>query len=249
MYSNKYVFLLLQSSLPETDALDPQLERQVETIRNLVESYMRIVSKNVRDIIPKTIVFMLISEMKRFIHSELLPKLYAVPEQGVLMEESPGAAARRQSAVATHQACKDALKIIGDVVVETISTPIPPPVDNNWILTPTDSLGSFPQNASMDASSRRNFSVDLSGKVDIGKVAGSSGSVPVGVSVKGPPVPVRGSVTVQVPAKSLSSDTRTLALTGNADGATLSIAFGDKDKFALQLPKPLSPRPKTASYQ
>lgn len=31
--------------------MDPQLERQVETIRNLVDSYMQIVTKNLQDIV------------------------------------------------------------------------------------------------------------------------------------------------------------------------------------------------------
>lgn len=31
--------------------MDPQLERQVETIRNLVDSYMKIVTKTIRDLV------------------------------------------------------------------------------------------------------------------------------------------------------------------------------------------------------
>ena len=43
--------------------MDPQLERQVETIRNLVDSYLAIVSKNVRDSVPKTIMFMMVNQV------------------------------------------------------------------------------------------------------------------------------------------------------------------------------------------
>jgi len=32
-------------------SVDPQLERQVETIRNLVDSYMKIVTKTCRDLV------------------------------------------------------------------------------------------------------------------------------------------------------------------------------------------------------
>ena len=42
---------------------DPALERQVETIRNLVDSYVRIVNKTQRDIVPKTIMLMLINDV------------------------------------------------------------------------------------------------------------------------------------------------------------------------------------------
>lgn len=43
-----------------THSMDPQLERQVETIRNLVDSYMAIVNKTVRDLMPKTIMHLMI---------------------------------------------------------------------------------------------------------------------------------------------------------------------------------------------
>ncbi|MED6254124.1 Dynamin-2, partial [Ataeniobius toweri] len=42
-------------------SMDPQLERKVETIRNLVDSYMAIVNKCIRDLIPKTIMHLMIN--------------------------------------------------------------------------------------------------------------------------------------------------------------------------------------------
>ncbi|XP_063056418.1 dynamin-3-like [Engraulis encrasicolus] len=57
---------------------DPQLERQVETIRNLVDSYMTIVTKTIRDMLPKTIMHLLINNVKEYIRCELLPQLYAL---------------------------------------------------------------------------------------------------------------------------------------------------------------------------
>jgi dynamin GTPase len=61
--------------------MDPQLERQVETIRNLVDSYMKIVTKTCRDLVPKTIMFMIINNSKDFINAELLAHLYASGDQ------------------------------------------------------------------------------------------------------------------------------------------------------------------------
>ena len=57
--------------------MDPQLERQVETIRNLVDSYMKIVTKTCRDLVPKIIMYLMINDSKNFINSELLANLYA----------------------------------------------------------------------------------------------------------------------------------------------------------------------------
>ncbi|NXE16895.1 DYN2 protein, partial [Lophotis ruficrista] len=44
-----------------TFSMDPQLERQVETIRNLVDSYVAIINKSIRDLMPKTIMHLMIN--------------------------------------------------------------------------------------------------------------------------------------------------------------------------------------------
>lgn len=56
-------------------SMDPQLERQVETIRNLVDSYMAIVNKTVRDLMPKTIMHLMINNVspKRLLLSSQTP--------------------------------------------------------------------------------------------------------------------------------------------------------------------------------
>lgn len=62
--------IVLQSSESEENgsdsfmhSMDPQLERQVETIRNLVDSYMGIVNKTIRDLMPKTIMHLMINNV------------------------------------------------------------------------------------------------------------------------------------------------------------------------------------------
>lgn len=44
--------------------MDPQLERQVETIRNLVDSYIKIVNKVTRDFVPKIIMHFIINDVR-----------------------------------------------------------------------------------------------------------------------------------------------------------------------------------------
>ncbi|KAF4520280.1 hypothetical protein B566_EDAN010227 [Ephemera danica] len=88
-------------------SMDPQLERQVETIRNLVDSYMKIVTKTTRDLVPKTMMLLIINNAKDFINGELLAHLYATGDQ-------------------------ESLRIIGDVSMATVSTPVPPPVKDDW---------------------------------------------------------------------------------------------------------------------
>ncbi|KAM5171261.1 dynamin-2 isoform 2-T2 [Mantella aurantiaca] len=116
-----------------TFSMDPQLERQVETIRNLVDSYMGIVNKSIRDLMPKTIMHLMINNAKEFIHSELLAFLYSSTDQNSLMEESADQAQRRDEMLRMYHALKEALHIIGDITTSTISTPVPPPVDDTWL--------------------------------------------------------------------------------------------------------------------
>ncbi|XP_028313179.1 dynamin-2-like isoform X3 [Gouania willdenowi] len=117
----------------DTLSMDPQLERQVETIRNLVDSYIGIVNKTIRDLMPKTIMHLMINSAKDFIHSELLAFLYSAGDQSSLMEESAEQAQRRDEMLRMYHALKEALVIIGDISTTTISTPVPPPVDDTWI--------------------------------------------------------------------------------------------------------------------
>ncbi len=49
----------------DTFSMDPQLERQVETIRNLVDSYTGIVNKTIRDLMPKTIMHLMINSVSK----------------------------------------------------------------------------------------------------------------------------------------------------------------------------------------
>ncbi|XP_020788579.1 dynamin-3 isoform X2 [Boleophthalmus pectinirostris] len=122
-----------ESAPADTFSMDPQLERQVETIRNLVDSYIGIINKSIRDLLPKTIMHLMINNSKDFIHSELLAYLYSSGDQNSLMEESADQAQRRDEMLRMYHALKEALTIIGDISANTISTPVPPPVNDSWM--------------------------------------------------------------------------------------------------------------------
>ncbi|XP_048245947.1 dynamin-1-like isoform X3 [Haliotis rufescens] len=121
------------SSKDDIGSMDPQLERQVETIRNLVDSYMKIINKTQRDLVPKTMMHMIVNNLKEFINTDLLAHLYSSGDQSSLMEESPEEAQRRDEMLRMYHATKEALSIIGDVSTCTTYTPTPPPVDNDWL--------------------------------------------------------------------------------------------------------------------
>lgn len=50
-----------------------------------------------------------------------------------MMEEAPEEAQKREEMLRMYHACKEALRIIGDVSMTTVSTPVPPPVKNDWL--------------------------------------------------------------------------------------------------------------------
>ncbi|XP_055948970.1 dynamin-like isoform X1 [Argiope bruennichi] len=129
-----------------TTSLDPQLERQVETIRNLVDSYMKIITKTFRDLVPKFIMHLTINNTKNFIYTDLLANLYASCDQSTLMEESAEESRKREEILKLYQACKEALYIISDVSMKTSYQPLPPPVKDSWM--PPDSPGSSRRNTS-----------------------------------------------------------------------------------------------------
>lgn len=49
------------------------------------------------------------------------------------MEESAEQAQRRDEMLRMYHALKEALVLIGDISTNTISTPLPPPVDDSWL--------------------------------------------------------------------------------------------------------------------
>ena len=55
------------------------------------------------------------------------------------MEESADEAIKREEMLRQYHACKEALRIIGDVSVATVSTPAPPPIKTDWM--PSSSVG------------------------------------------------------------------------------------------------------------
>ncbi|BFZ05833.1 hypothetical protein BsWGS_08872 [Bradybaena similaris] len=114
-------------------SMDPQLERQVETIRNLVDSYLKIVNKTQRDLVPKTIMYLIVSNVHHYIESDLLAQIYSSGDQGQIMEESAEEAQRREEILRMYHATKEALKVIGEVSTTTVTTPTPPPVNDDWL--------------------------------------------------------------------------------------------------------------------
>uniref|UniRef100_A0A1I7SLL9 dynamin GTPase n=1 Tax=Bursaphelenchus xylophilus TaxID=6326 RepID=A0A1I7SLL9_BURXY len=127
-----------EQEVPEEKSMDPQLERQVETIRNLVDSYMRIVVKSICDSVPKWIMLLIVNKVSDFLREELPAHLYqSGHDTDALMEESPFEAQKRMETIRMYQACKEALRIIQDANIGDMQTMAMPSMGDMRIGNPS----------------------------------------------------------------------------------------------------------------
>ena len=122
---------------------DPHLEREVETIRNLVKSYVKIVSKTFKDMVPKYVTKLIINSMKDFIVGDtlyfLLNQLYQTGDQSTLMEMSAEEEKRKEDILKLYNCITEALRKINDTSMKTQYSEIPPPIRTNDAMHRNDS--------------------------------------------------------------------------------------------------------------
>ena len=70
----------------------------METIRNLVDSYIQIVVKNLKDQVPKMIMHLMLNSARDFIAEELVAILYSECNGADLMKESQQEIERKECA-------------------------------------------------------------------------------------------------------------------------------------------------------
>uniref|UniRef100_A0A8B9HQX2 dynamin GTPase n=1 Tax=Astyanax mexicanus TaxID=7994 RepID=A0A8B9HQX2_ASTMX len=131
-----------------------------------------------------SIVVSSLYQTKEFINAELLAQLYSCGDQNTLMEESAEQAQHRDEMLRMYHALREALSIIGDISTTTISTALPPPVDDSWLqVQRTGSGGRSP--ATSPTPQRRAPPPGPPARPS------SRGSAPVPPAAGGPPVPSR----------------------------------------------------------
>ncbi|XP_077133777.1 dynamin-3 isoform X2 [Ranitomeya variabilis] len=122
-----------ESSQEDNLSMDPQLERQVETIRNLVYSYMTIINKCFKDLIPKTLMHLMINSVRKFIRAELLAHLCSSEDQNILMEDSSEQAQKQDDMMKIDSAAAEAKQIISNNSTYVGFTPVSSPEDSSWM--------------------------------------------------------------------------------------------------------------------
>jgi hypothetical protein len=97
------------------------LERSVETIRNLVDSYMKIVTKSTRDFVPKIIIHMIINNLKDFIKHEIIAQICLIGDRAALMEESAEETQRLNDLLKMYNSSREALRIIDEIARDSMN--------------------------------------------------------------------------------------------------------------------------------
>lgn len=59
------MWLFIVQVRDEIGSSDPNLDRKVEMIRNLVDSYLKIVNKTQRDLVPKMIMHVIVNQARK----------------------------------------------------------------------------------------------------------------------------------------------------------------------------------------
>jgi len=89
---------------------------QTELIETLLKSYFKIVRKNVKDRVPKSIMCFLVNKSKEDIQNRLVEELYREDQFATLLAEGSDVAQRREQYQQTIKICSDAQKILNEIV-------------------------------------------------------------------------------------------------------------------------------------
>lgn len=105
-------------SVAESLSRIPMSDREkveMEVIKSLVDSYFTIVRKNFTDLVPKTVMYMLVNHVRDSLQNELVGELYRDGEMANLLKEADDVASRRQTCAEMKGLLDKALEIVNEV--------------------------------------------------------------------------------------------------------------------------------------
>jgi len=131
-----------KKSVGESDVInfDPTLDKRVENIRNLVDSYLSIIRDHIKDIVPKIIMTLMVNNTKEFLRTEIQAHIYSANAEN-LMQEAPEEQERRDVLLNMYKGLKDALHVLGNLNLMKTEPAPPPVVDNRLSYSSSPTLG------------------------------------------------------------------------------------------------------------
>jgi len=97
---------------------------ETELIKQLLCSYFNVVRKNMKDMVPKSIIYFLVNSSKENIQNELVSALYKEELFDELLEENASVSARRKSCQAMIEILRKAHDIINEVRDFSVNNPV-----------------------------------------------------------------------------------------------------------------------------
>lgn len=89
-------------------------------IEILLESYFNIVRKNIQDIVPKTIMYLVVNKLKDNLHNELVSQLFKEDQLDILLKETDESISRRNACEQIVEVLSKANNILNEVRDEDI---------------------------------------------------------------------------------------------------------------------------------
>jgi len=89
---------------------------QIELIETLLRSYFKIVRKNIKDRVPKSIMHFMVNASKDKVQNELVKQLYKEDMFGSLLEESDDIAQRRENLRETINVLTAAQRHLNEII-------------------------------------------------------------------------------------------------------------------------------------
>jgi len=89
---------------------------QIELIEHLLRSYFKIVRKNIKDRVPKSIMHFMVNASKNRVQNELVKELYKEDLFVTLLEESDDVAQRRETLRETIQVLSTAQRHLNEII-------------------------------------------------------------------------------------------------------------------------------------
>lgn len=86
----------------------------------LLESYFNIVRKNIQDIVPKTIMYLVVNKLKDNLHNELVSQLFKEDQLDMLLKETDESISRRNACEQIVEVLSKANNILNEIRDEEI---------------------------------------------------------------------------------------------------------------------------------
>jgi len=99
----------------QSQSLDENTEFQIELLELLLNSYFNIIRKNIKDKIPKSIMYFLVNRSMTEMQSELVKQLYKEDLLDVLLEENQEVAKQRIELIDNIKILAEASKILSEI--------------------------------------------------------------------------------------------------------------------------------------